>query len=621
MHKIKIFILFFLATGILLLHTSWQNQDSSKAPEDVCREWIVKQLTTACTALEKMPADGIDIKELKKHFHASRYYYKQVEFFVEYCSPREAKYFINGPLVPKYDEEYGNSMLPPQGFQRIEELLYDAKGTVDTSEIYRQVRHLSQRLKDLCSYYKLIQIQAGQVLEMTQLELYRMVSMNLNGYDESMAMNNVEESAWCMEGLEEVYQGFSEQVKNRRDASKTLKAIIFHIKKTKSFLLKNNNYNTFNRLEFITRFVNPLNKLFVKFHQESGLAWNKQKQPLLLNKDFLFGQESFNLRFFSIYYDDTLNLQQQADLGKMLFFESLLSGNNKRSCASCHIPSKAFTDGLAKSITIDGQSEVSRNAPTLLNVVFQRSFFYDGRVYQLEQQVEEVLRNPKEMNSSLQDAVKKLRKEKKYRDLFKQAFKGTGDSIITGYAIKKAIAEYEKTLLSFNSRFDQYIRGDEKKLNEREVNGYNLFAGKALCGSCHFFPFFNGTVPPFYSDSEFEVIGTSSDTSNKKLDDDPGRFKVTGIEEQKFAFKTPTVRNIELSAPYMHNGAFRTLEQVVEFYHRGGGVGFNYKLPNQTLPFDSLQLNTAEKENIVLFLKSLTDTTGIPSKAANTGGF
>src|SRR6185436_3817525 len=110
------------------------------------------------------------------------------------------------------------------------------------------------------------------------------------------------------------------------------------------------------------------------------------------------------------------------------------------------------------------------------------------------------------------------------------------------------------TLVSFNSRFDKYLRGDFKQLNKREINGYNLFAGKALCGSCHFFPLFNGTVPPFYNESEFEVIGTPSDSTGLKLDDDVGRYAVTNINEQKNAFKTPSVRNIDLTAPYMHNG-------------------------------------------------------------------
>ncbi|MBC7862060.1 MAG: cytochrome C peroxidase, partial [Bacteroidia bacterium] len=148
-----------------------------------------------------------------------------------------------------------------------------------------------------------------------------------------------------------------------------------------------------------------------------------------------------------------------------------------------------------------------------------------------------------------------------------------------------------------------------------------LFAGKGLCGSCHFFPLFNGSVPPFYIDSEFEVIGTAENSTNKKVDKDEGRYLVTGIPEQRFAFKTPTVRNIEFTAPYMHNGSYKELKDVVEFYHKGGGNGFGFNIPNQTLPFDSLQLNASEKENIIHFMKSLSDTTGTIKKPVRLPAF
>ncbi len=192
--------------------------------------------------------------------------------------------------------------------------------------------------------------------------------------------------------------------------------------------------------------------------------------------------------------------------------------------------------------------------------------------------------------------------------LFSKAFANTIHEGITEYAVQKSLAEYEKTLVSFNSRFDQYLAGNIAVLNKREINGYNIFAGKALCGSCHFFPLFNGTVPPNFTDSEFEVIGTPANADNKKIDSDDGRFPITEITAHHFAFKTPTVRNIELTAPYMHNGVYSNLEDVVEFYHRGGGNGFGFSIPNQTLPFDSLKLSTTEKEDIILFLKTLTDT-------------
>jgi cytochrome c peroxidase len=194
--------------------------------------------------------------------------------------------------------------------------------------------------------------------------------------------------------------------------------------------------------------------------------------------------------------------------------------------------------------------------------------------------------------------------------LFAEAFKNTFNADIAPYGILKALTEYEKTLLSFDSRFDKYLRGDKTALTAREINGYNVFAGKALCGSCHFFPIFNGTVPPTFRDTEFEVLGVPKTAENKALDDDIGREKTTKFPDHNRSFKTPTLRNIELTAPYMHNGCYNTLEEVVDFYVKGGGAGLGFNVPNQTLPFDSLSLTKTEQEDIVLFMKTLTDIGG-----------
>jgi len=389
----------------------------------------------------------------------------------------------------------------------------------------------------------------------------------------------------------------------------------------KKQLQANPDYNTFNRLAFITDFVNPINRLLVEFHNAAHLSWSKGKRALNLQQPFLFGKESFDLRFFSFSYSDTLHQSQQIELGKLLFFDPVLSGNGKRACTSCHHPAQAFTDGLRLSTAMNGFGVVARNAPTLLNVAYQQAFFHDGRARQLEQQLFEVVHNPIEMESSMDNVAVKLKQSAEYSQWFARAFAGTVDSAITVYSVTKAIVEFEKTLVSFNSRFDQYLRGNKSTLTEREVNGYNLFAGKALCGSCHFLPLFNGTVPPGFYDSEFEVIGTPADSRNTALDPDSGRYNFTKYKEQAFAFKTPTVRNVALTAPYMHNGVYTNLEDVVEFYHKGGGAGLGFDLPNQTLPFDSLDLNNREKEDIVLFMKTLTDTSNIPHAPAKLPAF
>ncbi|MFT3682955.1 MAG: cytochrome c peroxidase [Ferruginibacter sp.] len=569
------------------------------------RKWLLQEmqlLQTDLTSLEK----ATTIISQKTAYQAARKHYKHIELFIEYYSSKQVRLYINGPLVPKYEIDLGKQMIAPQGFQRIEEIIYTGKD--DNKGLQPEILKLKEQLQLLETYYKTVEITDGTLLEMCQLQLFRIAALGLNGYDATISHSNITESYWSLEGIEKTISFFRSYRKEKQEAGKIFDQVKKQIPEGKKLLLSNKDFNSFNRLNFIKTFINPINKLIVDFHYTTGLAWNKNKKALRLQNGFLFGQESFNPQFFSIYYDDTIHVKEQAAIGKMLFSDRLLSGNNEYSCATCHDPAKAFTDGLSKSIAIDGSNTLNRNAPTLLNVIYQKAFFYDGRAYQLEQQAFDVIHNPAEMKSSLADIVIRLQQNEKYKTLFAKAFVNTIDEHITPYAVQKVLAEYEKTLVSFNSRFDKYLIGDAAVFNKREINGYNLFAGKALCGSCHFMPLFNSTVPPYFNEPEYEVIGTAADKNNKNIDDDEGRYAVTDLEAHKYAFKTPTVRNIELTAPYMHNGIYKTLEEVLEFYHRGGGNGFGFNIPNQTLPFDSLQLSKKEKDDIILFLKTLTDT-------------
>ncbi len=582
---------------------------------EIIRNWLIEEIKNSQEELSLSLLDLNNLPQLKTNYNKARKHYKHVEFFVEYSSPREAKNFINGPLVPKVDAEMSSEALLPQGFQRIEELLFKSTEILDTTTLHKEYNLLAEQLSTINKYYKHIKISDGQLLEMCQMELVRISAMNLNGYDATIMQTNVMESVWCLEGIESVIRAFKFYTNKGEQIKRSYETILNEISKAKKYLLKSPDYNTFDRLTFITTYINPLNKLLVQFHNLSELTWSSNRNlALALKQGFLFGKENINIPHFSTYYYDTINIQLQVQLGKILFFDPALSGNNKRSCASCHNPAKAFTDGFSRNRAFGEATLLSRNTPTLLNVIYQRAFFYDGRVYELEDQIMDVVHSENEMQSSLEDVANKLRNSSEYERLFKNAFKGSSDSAITAYSIQKAITEYEKTLISLDSRFDKYLHGNKNELNAREIKGYNLFAGKALCGSCHFFPLFNGTVPPYYNDSEFEIIGTPEDSSNKILDSDKGRYSVTNFNEQMHAFKTPTVRNIEFTGPYMHNGIYTTLEEVVEFYHKGGGAGFNYTVPNQTLPFDSLQLSKKDKEDIVLFLKTLSDTVGLSGK-------
>jgi cytochrome c peroxidase len=175
-----------------------------------------------------------------------------------------------------------------------------------------------------------------------------------------------------------------------------------------------------------------------------------------------------------------------------------------------------------------------------------------------------------------------------------------------------ALAAYLYTLNPFQSPFDRYMNGDTKALDERARHGANLFMGRAQCATCHFAPLFNGLIPPYYKVTEFEVLGT---TATDKLDkprisSDSGRYAIYPLEFYQSAFKTPTVRNAALTAPYMHNGAFHDLESLMDFYNRGGGVGLGLDLPTQTLPARPLNLSKNDVADIILFIQTLSDPAG-----------
>jgi cytochrome c peroxidase len=280
------------------------------------------------------------------------------------------------------------------------------------------------------------------------------------------------------------------------------------------------------------------------------------------------------------------------------------------SCATCHLPENAFTDLKAKSPSnVEGKT-VLRNSPSLYNAVFAKRFFYDLRAFYLEQQAEHVIYNEDEFNTSYESIIKKLKTKPEYRKAFKTAFKNGN---ISKENFSKALSSYVASLYSFESDFDKFMR-NEKEISSDAKKGFNLFMGKANCATCHFAPNFSGLVPPFFNENESEVLGITTKPINQKplvLDSDKGRINSPVKKENSWiyenSFKTVTVRNIALTKPYFHNGAFNTLEEVLDFYNEGGGEGLGLKMKNQTLAPDKLDLTQTEIKQIIAFLNSLTD--------------
>ena len=281
----------------------------------------------------------------------------------------------------------------------------------------------------------------------------------------------------------------------------------------------------------------------------------------------------------------------KAQLGRLLYFDTRLSSDDTVSCATCHDPSMAFTDNAPVSTGIGGQKG-GRSAPTVINRAYSTLQFWDGRAATLEEQAIGPIANPVEM-TNIKDPdkahaaiVAKLKKIPGYVRRFKKVF-GTEDFTIEH--VGKAIATFERTVLSGNSPYDRYKAGDKSALSAAQIRGLKLFEGKAKCAECH--SGFN------FTDESFVNIGIGMDKPNPDL----GRYVVTKEEEDKGAFKVPTLREIEHTAPYMHDGSLKTLEEVIEYYDRGGTK--NPYLDERITP---LNLTEQEKKDLVEFMKALS---------------
>jgi len=276
---------------------------------------------------------------------------------------------------------------------------------------------------------------------------------------------------------------------------------------------------------------------------------------------------------------------EKEELGKMLFVDPRLSGSNWISCSTCHNPGLGFSDGLPRAIG-NGQNELGRHSPTIINSGYSTLQFWDGRAQSLEEQALGPIQAAGEMNQNMDALLKELKAIPGYVRLFEKVF---DKSSITPENIGRAIATFERSVISKNSVYDKYWQGDKLAMSASAVDGMNLFFGKAKCSICH-----NG---PNFSDGKFHNIGGKQ---QGPLKEDLGRYNVTKQNSDKGAFKTPGLRHITKTAPYMHDGSLHTLGAVVDFYNRGGDMA-----KNRSTFITSLELTAEEKKDLVEFLKAL----------------
>lgn len=566
--------------------------------------------------LENTPAS---VEQLKKIHLETRLAYKNIELWVDYLDPYSAKRLFNGAPLPTVEPNVPVvQTLQPLGLQVLDDLVFGENPTADKSEILRLLAQLKTDFSRSRPQFLATPLTHRHVFEASRRSTVRIFTLGVTGFDTPGSQNALPEAAAAFASVEHalrVYMPLLEQ--KDRGMAILLDA---RLSNTSAYLAQNKDFDAFDRLTFLTQHVNPIYELIYQAQRTLGIETVAEvetlPQPVRYEALNLFEPKFLNAGYYANLKLEAPETERRAALGRLLFFDPVLSENGTTSCATCHRPNKAFTDGLPKSLSNNGTHAVKRNAPTLLNCVYSEHYFYDLREPQLARQILHVVRDSNEFNTDYLAIAKRLSMSAEYVNLFKNAYPNVAQQPISGYTISDALATYVANLTDFDSPFDQYVTGKVGEIAPATARGFNLFMGKAACGTCHFAPVFNGTVPPLYVETEAEVLGVPSSPHEKplSLDPDEGRYANQKPRDRaefyRYAFKTPTVRNSALTAPYMHNGAYPTLASVVDFYNKGGGKGLGLVLEHQTLPFDQLNLTAQEQSDLVAFMESLTGQAG-----------
>lgn len=538
------------------------------------------------------------IDEARNALAQCRRSYKHISFFTAYFLHSETRFYN---AAPKFEvEEPTLELIEPMGLQQIETLLFDDDVLANKKTLLIQSEALLTSAGDIRSLLYGLEIGDARILESVRLELIRMSTLYISGYDAPLMKTGITETIAATEALQEVLGPYFKADRTRSSRLDSLTTASL------TYLNAHQDFDSFDRMDYLTRFALPMQRELSELIVGLGLEVNTTRY-LNYRAPHIYSRNA--LKSWGSNGNDPAREKVLADLGRTLFFDKSLSGNASTSCSSCHQPRYYFTDLQRRSPSLVRDSVLKRNTPTLLYAGWQHMQFWDGRAGRLEDQVRHVIFNPLEMGGSNASLTKNLFRKNEYKALFSASFPGREVQELGIKEVSEALAAFVNQLSPMDSPFDRYIGGAQTAMTDRQVNGFNLFMGKAQCGTCHFPPFFNSLLPPLFDLSEVEVLGvtTTDDFMKPLLDPDPGRYDLYKIPYYKQAFKTPTVRNAAKTGPYMHNGSFQSLASVVEFYNKGGGLGMMLPVKEQTLSAKPLNLSDKESEDIIQFLESLTD--------------
>ncbi|MEL6252311.1 MAG: cytochrome c peroxidase [Bacteroidota bacterium] len=622
---LKYIVVSIVALGLFIVLPAFISPPATERPSILIKQDYLEELTSFHQAIKESASKVSELsqaknqEELRKSFLELRTAFKKVEPIMGHLTDEFYWLQVNGAPLPKLDPQAENEVATkePVGIQILDELIFSeeiAENETDIQDLFKKLDI------EVGIYYKFqryrMKVTDRRVFEACRSQMIRIMSLGISGFDTPLSGNALPDALVSFSKVNQYMQIYLEAVEklNLNLATELNGKLLGGIE----YLKANQDFDSFDRMHFIRTYLDPLYGLMLDaqltLRIETRYEVSQHILPVNYMNKRLFSTDLFHPEYYSSYYSGIPNKERE-ELGELLFFDPALSKSGERSCASCHKPEMAFTDGEKKSIATDFKGTVKRNSPTLINSVYADRYFHDLATQKLDKQMDHVVISAKEFQTSYVGIVKRLDKSEEYRELFAKAFPDyPANNKLNRSSLNAALAAYVRSLSSFNSPFDQYMRGESEEIDPAVKRGFNIFMGKAACGTCHFAPVFNGTVPPDFKESESEVLGVPAEPiwENAVVDPDLGRIKNGRALEEgahifKYAFKTPTVRNIELTAPYMHNGVYKTLEEVMKFYNIGGGSGMGIDLPNQTLPFDNLNLTEAEIADVIAFMNSLTD--------------
>lgn len=554
--------------------------------------------------------DGLD--KIKDEIQRTRIALKKVDFWLRYLEPVHYKK-INGPLPVEWETEVFEKFEAP--YRREGAGLTLASIYLDEEQIEKDslVELIQLSLHANAVFYE-DSITAPlkeyhHFFLCNRLYLLNLSAIYTTGFECPDTDLVIPELIIMVEAVDEIYKVYT---KSFPDQPLSVAYLQLYGNMKKYIQTQPADFERFDRFTFIRDFVNPLftlNQEMIRGYQvvsRSAVDYSLNKTSTSIFDKSLYDAQNSKGVFLRV--KDETALAEIRRVGKLLFYDPLLSGNNARSCASCHRPTEYFTDtAFSSSLQFNHTDQLPRNTPSLINANYNHLLMLDGKHISLQDQVTGVIANPIEMGGNKEEVLKKILSCADYQKTFKSLLKYTPHlKEITLDHISSAITIYYSGFSVYDAPFDKVMNKKENP-DTAVVKGFNLFMSKAQCATCHFVPQFNGVKPP-YTNSEFEVLGVPEQTSFVSLSDDKGRFIVFPSKESHAAFRTGSLRNIEHTAPYMHNGVFSTLEEVIKFYNEGGGAGRGLSVDNQTLSSDSLHLTKAEETYLVIFMKSLNET-------------